>query len=744
METPDLASELIPHTSPQSRPRYQNWSQIDWAYHREQDVRNRRALKHHLKWTGTLNEYFLENIQIILALIVTGIACGFIAAYIDVVERWLTNIKTGVCTDAFWLPHSECCMSYIASNVKRCPRWKTWSEVFQLVNGSIAAAIVNQVGYNVLSILMGIASAYLVVCYSRFASGGGILELKMIASGTFIHGFLSLRTLVVKIVALSLSVASGMRIGKEGPFVHITACVGHVVSRLFPLYRRSDIKYRELIVACTGAGISVAFGAPIGGVVFSIEEITYFFSHHSLYQALVCCIVSALMLQRLDPTHTGKLTMFQVKYHHSWHWFEFFAFLVLGALGGILGSLVTFFNTKITHLRRSTWIRDHPILEVACILLLTGILNSTNEFLKIGSLEFLIETFHECKRYETSGICNKNELFAFFKLLQTAFTATFLTVVSYGCQVPCGIFVPSLFAGACLGRAMGVWMKVVQVTILPEGILPPECHRGYTCVHPAIYSIVGSLAVLAGTCRMTVSLVIIAFEMTGGIQYLVPCAIATMAAKAMGDWIGVKSIYEEQLKVVNYPFLDPGKTFNYEFNVKDIDVMRRPLIVLFATGEKVRDIYTKVQGCFHHGYPIVKSADDPTLIGYISHTHLFAALTSIETKGVTTGKQDVVVVFGDILSRGNNGNAFLVNAENKIVFDASQYCENSPIQVSPNTTITRLLHLFEALGLHHALIVHNAKLVGILTKKDLLKFIDDVEHNENRINGGAANGVDCE
>ena len=715
-----------------SSEKQQNWSQIDWVYHREKDVRGRNSLRDHFKWTGALNEFFLENLQIIAALILSGILCGFLAAYIDVAERWLTNIKDGLCIDRFWLPQSECCMRFLSSGPAKCPQWAPWSTVLRIQgNNEWLEVMLNASVYTAIGTLLASLSSSLAVRFAPYAVGGGILELKMIASGTFIHSFLSFRTLVIKVVALSLSVASGMRIGKEGPFVHIAACVGHVISRLFPIYRKSNIKYRELIVACTGAGISVAFGAPIGGVVFSIEEITYFFSHHSLYQALICSIVSALMLQRLDPTHTGKLTMFQVKYHHSWHWFELFAFVLLGYIGGVVGSCITFFNTKIVQLRKKSWIRNYPVAEVACILLCTGIISYFNEFMNRSSLEFLSDTYHECKRYDTSGICDKNEFKSFLKLLGTAIIASFLSIVSFGAHVPCGIFVPSLYVGACIGRAVGIWMKVLQVNVFPEEFLPSECHRGYTCVHPAIYAIVGSLAVLAGTCRMTVSLVIIAFEMTGGIQYLVPCAIATMVAKAVGDWIGVKSIYEEHLKLTEYPYLDPGKSFNFDFIVKDLNLIGRDMTVLLSEGETLRDIHSKITSSLHHGYPIVSAKDDATVIGYISRLSLSKAVGFVES--TEKSPSQVKFQFRSQINTAQCQSENTTSREGGIFFDASRYCENAPIQISPSTTVTRVLHLFEALGLHHALIVQNAKLIGILTKKDLLKFIQGVENVHSQL-----------
>ena len=62
-----------------------------------------------------------------------------------------------------------------------------------------------------------------------------------------------------------------MCLGKEGPFVHISTCVAYLVGMCFPKYRENGRKLREVLSAGCASGLSVAFGAPIGGVLFSYE-----------------------------------------------------------------------------------------------------------------------------------------------------------------------------------------------------------------------------------------------------------------------------------------------------------------------------------------------------------------------------------------------------------------------------------------------------------------------------------------
>lgn len=67
---------------------------------------------------------------------------------------------------------------------------------------------------------------------SSHSEGSGIPEMKAILSGTQIPGYLSLRTLVAKSIGLISAYASGLSIGREGPFVHIAGIVAYYFSHL--------------------------------------------------------------------------------------------------------------------------------------------------------------------------------------------------------------------------------------------------------------------------------------------------------------------------------------------------------------------------------------------------------------------------------------------------------------------------------------------------------------------------------
>lgn len=81
-----------------------------------------------------------------------------------------------------------------------------------------------------------------------YAAGSGIPEIKTILSGFVIHGYLGGRVLFTKSLGLALSVASGLSLGKEGPFVHIASCIGNIVSRFSSKYENNEGAFSRSIL----------------------------------------------------------------------------------------------------------------------------------------------------------------------------------------------------------------------------------------------------------------------------------------------------------------------------------------------------------------------------------------------------------------------------------------------------------------------------------------------------------------
>lgn len=101
-------------------------------------------------------------------------------------------------------------------------------------------------------------------------------------------------------------------------------------------------------------------------------------------------------------------------------------------------------------------------------------------------------------------------------LLYGTLTKLVLTIITFGIKVPSGVIIPALDAGSLFGRLIG---------------------QAITSISPGIFAMVGAAAFLAGVSRMTISLAVIMFELTGELSYVVPHMIAILVAKWVADSI---------------------------------------------------------------------------------------------------------------------------------------------------------------------------------------------------------------
>lgn len=393
--------------------------------------------------------------------------------------------------------------------------------------------------YVVSACLFAFVAAVLVKVYAPYAAGSGIAgeshlldwrgfyqqviksECKTILGGFVIRKFLGGWTLLIKCIGLSLSTASGLSLGKEGPLVHVGCCIGNIIARMFPKYRRNEAKKREILSAAAAAGVSVAFGSPIGGVLFSLEEVSYYFPMKTLWRSFLCAMVAAISLQMMNPFRSGKLVLFQVTYNRDWHAFELPFFALLGVIGGLFGAFFIRMNLKVVAFRKTSWLKNYQIHEVLVVTLVTSLIGFTVLFLKVNMGSLLGNLFRECEEIEDeySWLCQRDRAVPVIVLLLISFVVRiFLTIFTFGIRVPAGNFVPSMAIGACVGRALGIMIQLWQEAY-PQFWLFSSCKPDTQCVTPGTYAMVGAAAALGGVTRMTVALTVIMFELTGALTY---------------------------------------------------------------------------------------------------------------------------------------------------------------------------------------------------------------------------------
>jgi H+/Cl- antiporter ClcA len=143
------------------------------------------------------------------------------------------------------------------------------------------------------------AIASLFVWWEPASGGSGIPEIKCFLNGIDLPGVVTVKTLFAKVVGVSFSVAAGLPLGKEGPMVHSGGVVGAVISQVPGSLCgvdtsdfRNDKEKRDFTACGAAAGIASAFGSPIGGVLFSLEEGSSYWSTQLTWRAFFCAMIS--------------------------------------------------------------------------------------------------------------------------------------------------------------------------------------------------------------------------------------------------------------------------------------------------------------------------------------------------------------------------------------------------------------------------------------------------------------------
>uniref|UniRef100_A0A2K6GSX7 Chloride channel protein n=1 Tax=Propithecus coquereli TaxID=379532 RepID=A0A2K6GSX7_PROCO len=502
----DLLDEPIPGVGT-----YDDFHTIDWVREKCKDRERHRRINSKKKesaWEMTKSLYDAWSGWLVVTL--TGLASGALAGLIDIAADWMTDLKEGICLSALWYNHEQCCWGSNETTFEerdKCPQWKTWAE---LIIGQA------EIMYIFWALSFAFLAVSLVKVFAPYACGSGIPEIKTILSGFIIRGYLGKWTLMIKTITLVLAVASGLSLGKEGPLVHVACCCGNIFSYLFPKYSTNEAKKREVLSAASAAGVSVAFGAPIGGVLFSLEEVSYYFPLKTLWRSFFAALVAAFVLRSINPFGNSRLVLFYVEYHTPWYLFELFPFILLGVFGGLWGAFFIRANIAWCRRRKSTKFGKYPVLEVIIVAAITAVIAFPNPYTRLNTSELIKELFTDCGPLESSSLCDyRNDMnaskivddipdrpagigvySAIWQLCLALIFKIIMTVFTFGIKVPSGLFIPSMAIGAIAGRIVGIAVEQLAYYHHDWFIFKEWCEVGADCITPGLYAMVGAAACL--------------------------------------------------------------------------------------------------------------------------------------------------------------------------------------------------------------------------------------------------------
>ncbi|KAI3317407.1 voltage gated chloride channel [Xylariaceae sp. AK1471] len=708
--------------------RYEDFTTIDWVQDAAQERLRRNARRRKtaglydhgkVSWRYQLWEsYDAAQGWIVVTLI--GAAIGLNAAFLNIVTEWLSDIKTGYCTSAFYLNEKFCCWG----DDNGCPHWHTWTG-FEPANYFL---------YILFATMFAFTAATLVKSFAPYAAGSGISEIKCIIAGFIMKGFLGPWTLLIKSIALPLAIASGLSVGKEGPSVHYAVCTGNVISRLFAKYRRNASKTREILSACAAAGVGVAFGSPIGGVLFSLEEMSNHFPLKTLWRSYFCALVATAVLAAMNPFRTGQLVMFQVKYDRSWHFFETVPYILIGIFGGLYGAFVIKWNLRAQAFRKK-YLTKWPVLEATILAAGTAVICYPNAFLRIDMTESMEILFLECEGTEDyHGLCEQDKAWSnVISLLLATVIRIILVIISYGCKVPAGIFVPSMAIGASFGRIVGIIMQAIYHAN-PDSMFFSHCPPDGPCITPGTYAFLGAAAALSGIMHITISVVVIMFELTGALTYILPTMIVVGVTKIISELFGKGGIADRMIWFSGMPFLDNKE--EHHFGVPVSTVMTDDVVAIPAHGMTLESIEDLLKEPKYQGFPIVENIRNRVLVGYIGKTELRYAIdrlrrdqtVAINPQAKCTFSPPAVSAMTPITPTVTVNMDFSMSSAS---VDFSRYVDATPVTVHPRLPLETVMDMFRKIGPRVILIEHHGKLTGLVTVKDCLKYQFKVEAAEN-------------
>ncbi|KAI0728276.1 Cl-channel protein [Fomitopsis betulina] len=732
--------------------KYEDFTTIDWIQDAivERNRRLRTTRKLHSSyighgrrwevawaWTWSRLSIFADAAQSWFVVSLVGVFIGVNAALISIITAWLSDLKMGYCYDGWWLNRQFCCWE-IENDDASCESWHRWSTVLP----------VRWTVYVIFAATFSFTAAHLVRALAKYAAGSGISEIKCIIGGFVMKGFLGFGTFFVKSMTLPLVIASGLSVGKEGPSVHVSCCIGFLVAGLFQKYSRGQGKMREILTASSAAGVAVAFGSPIGGVLFSIEEMSSIFSIKTMWRSFLCALTATVTLSAMNPYRSGKLVLFQVTYDRDWHFFEIIFFVILGIFGGLYGALVVKFNLQVAAFRRKH-LNSFPVSEAVILATITAMVGYFNRFIRIDMTESMSILFRECQGMEADfdGICQTSQQ---WPMVNSLFLATILrlglVIISYGCKVPAGIFVPSMAIGATFGRMVGIMVKALY-RAYPESSMFAVCQGDPQCITPGTYAFLGAAAALSGIMRLTVTVVVIMFELTGALTYILPTMIVLLVTKAVGDFLGTVGIADEMIRFNGFPFLEKD---DEAYNVPVSRVMKTQLHTIPASGLCIRDVEDRLKATDVKGFPVVSADEVSILIGYIDRSELRYVLDKarrVQNISSTTpcsfaSDQDdhIQIEFQVDFPGMATGPAVGIDEDISMeilettatpgVLKFWPWVNQTPLTVTPQLPLEMAMQIFKRLGPRVILVEDQGVLVGLVTVKDVLRFTL-MEHSLN-------------
>ncbi|XP_032935441.1 chloride channel protein ClC-Ka isoform X6 [Catharus ustulatus] len=564
--------------------------------------------------------------------------------------------------------------------------------------------------------------------HPRLALGSGISELKTILMGVVLEDYLAIKNFGAKVVGLTCTLTCGstLFLGKVGPYVHLSAMAAAYLGKMRTTVTReyeNKFKQHEMLVAAQAVGVATVFGAPISGVLFSIEVMSPYFAVRDYWRGFFAATCGAFMFRLLAVFNSEQETIAAVfksnlKIDFPFDLLETFFFLILGIICGIVACAYLFCQrwlmvaVRKNQLTAKLLATDKPVYTVLVVLLFASITfpPGLGQFMasRLTMKEYLTSLFENrtwgLLTLNASGVAKPGELWQewdhpsatiygtliFFLLMKF-----WMLILATTLPLPAGYFMPIFIYGAAIGRLVG---EVVAL-LFPRGLYSEGPPRP---IIPAGYALAGAAA-FSGSVTHAVSTSLLVCEATGHMGHVLPTVLAVLVANAITQK-NQPSFYDAPIIVKKLPYLPPIRSRHIaSYRVVVEEFMERQVVAL-AKGDGFQEVLAALDASTDAEYPVVESIGSPTLVGTVSRSQLVTFLQSHEHPQALQGEK--LAIMGTL---GDD-------------------CTIEPImlQFSPWTSLHQAYHLFQLLKLQRVFVTRSGELVGAVSRAELRRAIEDV------------------
>ena len=362
-----------------------------------------------------------------------------------------------------------------------------------------------------LFIILGIVGCLIGLLVKKYPpiSGSGIPQVQGQLLGYFKTPWLS--TLLAKFIGGTVTILSGLSVGREGPSIQLGAATAHGLGNRLASTRTER---KILIASGASAGLAVAFNAPLAGVMFALEEMFKYFSPI----ILLATITSAVTADFLCTIVFGLEPIFKFAVHETiplnYYWLVFL-------LGGIVGISGAFYNhillKTIALYKKLSSFNKH--LKFIFPFIIAGILGLTFPIV-LGGGDHIIAALSLSKSMQ-------------WFLLVLLFKFLF-SMISFGSGVPGGIFFPLLVIGALIGGLFG------NIAITFFGVNPDLFYN---------FVVLAMAGFFTAIVRAPITGIILLTEMTGSFNHLLSLTAISIIAYVTADLLKNTPIYESLLEI---------------------------------------------------------------------------------------------------------------------------------------------------------------------------------------------------